>query len=200
MILTQFHAKPKVLRSDNGGEYVSLAMKQFFLEHDLVHQTSCPNISQQNGVAERKNRTLLEISRALMFEARMPVRFQPLAIATATYLTNRLPTKSLHFQTPRATVNTFTTISSSHSLSPRIFGCVVYVHLSSSEDLSWLIHPLVDSRDQKEQVGNTADIAIENTVSPSPQATPVPKHPVEQEVTPNPPSIDMSKDDTMPRR
>ena len=48
-----------------------------------------------------------------------------------------------------------------------------------SEDLSWLIHPLVDSRDPKEQVGTTTDIAIENTISPSPQAIPVPEHPVE---------------------
>ena len=69
---------------------------------------------------------------------------------------------------------------------------------SVSEDLSWLIHPLVDSRDPKEQVGNTADIASENTVSSSPHATPAPEHPVEQEVTPNPPFIDMSNDDTVP--
>ena len=75
MILTQFHANPKILRFDNYGEYVSLVMKQFFLEYGLVHQTSRTDTPQQNGVAERKNRTLLEISRALMFEARMPVRF-----------------------------------------------------------------------------------------------------------------------------
>ena len=66
-----------------------------------------------------------------MFKARMPVCFWPKAIATPTYLINRLPTKSLHFQTPLATLNTFTTIPSSHSLSPRIFGCVVYIHLPS---------------------------------------------------------------------
>ena len=61
----------------------------------------------------------------------MPAHFWPKAIATATYLTNRLPTKSLHFQTPLTTFNTFTTIPPSHSLPPRIFGCVVYVHLPS---------------------------------------------------------------------
>ena len=106
-------------------------MKHFLLEHGLVHQTSCPDTPQQNEVAKRKNRTLLEPSRALMFEARMPVRFWLEAITTATYLTNHLPTKSLHFQTPLATLNTFTTIPSSHSLSPRIFRFVVYVHLPS---------------------------------------------------------------------
>ena len=110
MILTQFHAKPKILRSDNGGEYISVAMKQFFLEHGLIHQTSCPDTPQQNGVAERKNRTLLEIARALIIDTHVPVHFLPEAIATTTYLTNRLPTKILQFQTPLATLNTFTPV------------------------------------------------------------------------------------------
>ena len=61
-ILTQFHAKPKILCSDNGGEYIYVAMKQFFLDHGLVHHTSCLDTPQQNGVAKRKNRTLLDIS------------------------------------------------------------------------------------------------------------------------------------------
>lgn len=131
MIIAQFHAHFKILRSDNGGEYISLTMKQFFLDHGLIHQTTCPDTPQQNGVAGRKNRTLLEITRALMFEAHMPARFWPEAIAIATYLTNRLPTKSLDFKTPLATLRSFYPIPSSHSLSPRIFGCVVYVHLPS---------------------------------------------------------------------
>ena len=125
MFLTQFHAKPKILRSDNGGEYISVSMKHFFLDHGLVHQTSCPDTPQQNGVVERKNRTLLEISRALMFETRMPVRFWTEAIAIATYLINRLPTKTLYFKTSLATLHTFTPVPSSHSLPPRIFGCSV---------------------------------------------------------------------------
>ena len=96
-------------------------MKQFFRDHGLVHQTSYPDTPQQNGVAERKNRTLLEIARALMFETHIPICFWPEAFATATYLTNRLPTKILNFQTPLATLNTFTPIPSSHSLPPCIF-------------------------------------------------------------------------------
>ena len=131
VILIQIHAKPKILRSDNGGEYISVAMKQFFCDYGLVHQTSCPDTPQQNGVAERKNLTLLEIARALMFETHIPICFWPETIATATYLTNRLPTKILNFQTPFPTLNTFTPVPSFHSLPPRIFGCVVYVHLSS---------------------------------------------------------------------
>ena len=106
-------------------------MKQFINAHGLIHQTTCPNTPQQNGVAERKNRTLLEITRPLMFESRVPASYWPEAHATATYLTNRLPTKALHFQTPLDTLKTHHEVSSLHSLPPRVFGCVVYAHLST---------------------------------------------------------------------
>ena len=71
---------------------------------------------------------------------------------------------------------------------------------SVSEDLSWLIHPLADSRDSKEQVGTTTDIATNIVTEPSPQTTPVPEHPTEQEVTPSSPSpfIDISTNDIVP--
>ena len=104
-------------------------MKNFFTTHGLIHQTSCPHTPQQNEIAERKNRTLLEISRALMFEAHVPSYCWPEAVASATYLTNRLPTKSLKFKTPLEILHNHTTILSFHSLPPRVFGCVVYVHL-----------------------------------------------------------------------
>ena len=55
--------------------------------------------------------------------------FWPEAVATAAYLTNRLPSKPLHYKTPLATLASFVSIPPSHSLQPRVFGCVVYVHL-----------------------------------------------------------------------
>ena len=95
----------------------------------MLHQTSCPDTPQQNGIAEHKNRTLLEITQALLIESRAPASFWPEAIATATYLTNRLPSKPLQYKTPLETLGSFVSLPSSHSLPPRIFGCVVYVHL-----------------------------------------------------------------------
>ena len=56
------------------------------------------------------------MTRALMFKSHVPAQYYPEAIATANYLTNRLPTKSLQFQTPLATMGTFCTIPSCHSL------------------------------------------------------------------------------------
>ena len=129
MIVTQFQTQPQILRFDNKGEYVNLNMKHFITNHGLIHQTTCPDTPQQNGVVERKNQNLLEITRSLMFESRVPASYWPKALATATYLTNHLPTKALHFQTPLDTLKTHVPIPSSHSLPPRVFGYVVYVHL-----------------------------------------------------------------------
>ena len=104
-------------------------MKQFLSDHGMLHQTTCPDTPLQNGVAERKNRILLEITRALLIESHSPAYFLPEAIATVTFLTNCLPSKPLQYNTPLATLGSFVTLPSSHSLPPRIFGCVVFVHL-----------------------------------------------------------------------
>ena len=64
-----------------------------------------------------------------MLEAHVPPHFWLEAIASAIYLTNRLPSKILKFKTPLETLQHHTIIPSLHSLPPRIFGCVVYVHL-----------------------------------------------------------------------
>ena len=61
MIETQYNAKVWVLHSDNGGEYQSSDLQNYLEEHGIIHQTTCSNTPQQNGVAERKNRHLLEV-------------------------------------------------------------------------------------------------------------------------------------------
>lgn len=91
-------------------------MKEFMTTYGLIHQTSYPRTPQQNGVVECKNRTLHEITRALMFEAKVPAHFWPETIATATYLTNRLPKKTLQYQTPLAILQTHIPIPSLHTL------------------------------------------------------------------------------------
>jgi len=101
MIHTQFDKKIQVLGSDNGGEFVNKSMQElFFRENDLINQTSCPNTPQQNGVPERKNRKLLEMTRAMIFDAQVPTRFWPEVVATSTYLLNRLPSEILNHRTP----------------------------------------------------------------------------------------------------
>ena len=72
LIQTQFQKTIKILRSDNGGEFVNSSMKKFFQEKGLIHQTTCAYTPEQNGVAERKNRTLLEMTRSLLIESKAP--------------------------------------------------------------------------------------------------------------------------------
>lgn len=66
MIEVQSGLKIKVLRTDNGGEYTSNEFKAFCDEFGIVHQLTIPYSPQQNGVAERKNRTVMEMARCLV--------------------------------------------------------------------------------------------------------------------------------------
>lgn len=100
MVTTQFSSKLKVLRSDNGGEFVNRELQDYFCNHGLYYETSCARTPQQNGIAERKNRHVLEIARALLLGAHAPRRYWPDAVTIAVYLINRLPSKVLGFRTP----------------------------------------------------------------------------------------------------
>ncbi|CAL8995150.1 unnamed protein product [Prunus brigantina] len=91
MVETQFHTRIQVLRSDNGGEFLNHDLNEFFQAHGIIHQRSCPSTPQQNGVAERKNRHLLEVVRASLFGAHMPRSFWGEAVLSAAYLINRIP-------------------------------------------------------------------------------------------------------------
>ena len=115
MLKIQYHATPQILRSDNGGEFINSVIRTFLSDHGMVHQTSFPDTPQQNGVAKRKNRTLLEITRSLLIESRSPSYLWPKAIATAAYLTNHLPSKPLNYETPLETLGSFVSLPSFHS-------------------------------------------------------------------------------------
>ena len=65
----------KELRSDNGGEYTSNAFVAFLKDHGIRHQLSVPYNPQQNGVAERMNRTLLDMVRVMLLESQLPKAF-----------------------------------------------------------------------------------------------------------------------------
>ncbi|KAL0451458.1 UNVERIFIED_CONTAM: Retrovirus-related Pol polyprotein from transposon TNT 1-94 [Sesamum latifolium] len=100
MITTQYQAHIQVLRTDNGGEFVNQDLQRYLNLHGIVHQMTCPYSPQQNGVVERKNRHLLEVVRASLFEANMPTSYWGEAVTVATYLINRMPSSSLQFRTP----------------------------------------------------------------------------------------------------
>ncbi|BBG96388.1 hypothetical protein Prudu_005179 [Prunus dulcis] len=83
--------KLKQLRSDRGGEYTSV---------EFERQLTTPYTPQQNGVAERKNRTIVEMAKCLMLEKKIPFDFWAEAVNTSVYILNRCPTKALSKKTP----------------------------------------------------------------------------------------------------
>jgi len=73
---TQFSHLVKTIRSDNALEFTkSNEMLELFVSKGILHQTSCVQTPQQNGVVERKHKRLLEVSRALLFQSKLPLRF-----------------------------------------------------------------------------------------------------------------------------
>ncbi|MGM9241649.1 hypothetical protein ACTFGL_05175, partial [Campylobacter jejuni] len=63
------------IRSDNGTEFRNSTMEEFCKERGVVQQFSAPGTPQQNGVVERKNRTLIEAARTMLDEAKLPTYF-----------------------------------------------------------------------------------------------------------------------------
>ncbi|XP_015164024.1 uncharacterized protein [Solanum tuberosum] len=99
-VKTQFGKSVKVLRPDNGTEFVNSVCAQLFKDLGIIHQRSCPYTPQQNGVAEMKHRHLLEVTRALRFQAKIPLKYWGHCVLAAAYVINRLPSSVLQFQTP----------------------------------------------------------------------------------------------------
>lgn len=91
IVCTQFQEKIQIFRSDNCKELFSTILGNFFLLKGILHQSSCNDTPQQNRVAKRKNRHLLEVAKALCFTSKIPKYLWDEAILTATYLINRMP-------------------------------------------------------------------------------------------------------------
>jgi transposase InsO family protein len=82
--------KGKKIRSDNGTKFKNSQIECFLEDEGIRHEFSSPYTPQQNGVVERKNRTLLDMARTMLDEYKTPDRFWAEAINTACYSINRL--------------------------------------------------------------------------------------------------------------
>ena len=92
--------KLKVLCTDNGGEYTSKEFQAYLTQEGVRHELMIPKTPEQNGVAERMNRTLVETVRSMLVDSNLPHAFWAEALSTATYLRNRSPTKAVVGMTP----------------------------------------------------------------------------------------------------
>ena len=121
--------KVKTLRSDNGGEYTSTDFGSYLINEGIRHELTVPHTPEQNGVAERSNRTLMESVCAMLADSKLPHKFWAEALSTAVFLLNRSPTKALQNITP---------YEACYSRKPdvsclRIFGCSAYAHVCKVE-------------------------------------------------------------------
>ena len=85
----------KILKSDRGGEYFPQKCTNYCEENGLIHQRSAPYTPQQNGLAERKNRKLVDMLNAMIISARLPFNLWGEALLTACHVHNRVLFKKI---------------------------------------------------------------------------------------------------------
>ncbi|CAN1216395.1 Retrovirus-related Pol polyprotein from transposon RE1 [Linum perenne] len=129
MVQTQFHKTVKMFRSDPGGEFTSTTLHAFYRQHGILFQQSCPGVSEQNGLVERKHRHILDLTRAILIQSQVPPQFWVEAIRTVVYLVNRQPTLVLNNLSPFEVL--FSRPPDYSRL--RVFGCTCFVLLPKKD-------------------------------------------------------------------
>lgn len=116
----------KVLRADNGREYVNESVMRYLKSHGIQMENTAPHTPEQNGKAERENRTVVESARTMLHAKEMPLKLWAEAVNTAVYILNRASAKSGKEKTP---------YESWYHKRPdlshiRIFGSEAYAHIN----------------------------------------------------------------------
>jgi len=100
LVENQTGLKIKAFHTDNGKEFCNSIMDRVLKESDIQRRLTVPYTPEQNGVAERKNRTLVETARCLLKQSGLPITFWAEAVNTVNYIQNRCIIKALNGQTP----------------------------------------------------------------------------------------------------
>ena len=93
-------SKLKTFRTDRGGEFTSYEFIRFYEQKGVTRHLTVPYTPQQNGVVERRNRTLMEMTRSFMKAMKIPNQLWVEAVHNSTYLINCIATKALENKTP----------------------------------------------------------------------------------------------------
>ena len=88
--MTNYGVKIKHIRSDNGAEFKNTGLDLYLDTMGITHEFSAPYTPRQNGIAERKNKTLIEMARTMLDEYKTPCKFWPEAIDTACHVINHI--------------------------------------------------------------------------------------------------------------
>ncbi|KAK2997449.1 hypothetical protein RJ639_025454 [Escallonia herrerae] len=121
--------KLKYFGSDNGMEYKDEEFLQFCKDKGIIRHFSVKRTPEQNGVAERMNKTLLERARCMRLNADLPKSFWAEAVNTACYLINRSPSSAINHRVPEEVWSG----KQVNFSAMKFFGCPAYVHLHNEE-------------------------------------------------------------------
>ena len=127
----------KTFRTDRGGEFTSFEFQAYCESQGIQRHLTAPYSPQQNGVVERRNRTLMEMTRSIMKHMKVPNWLWGEAVRHSTYLINRVATRTLKTQTPYESLKK----KKPNVGHLRVFGCVRYAkteapHLKKLVDIS----------------------------------------------------------------
>ena len=122
LVENQSGCKLKTLRTDRGGEFIYKPFLNYCKEQGINRQLTIRHTPQQNGVAERKNRTIVEMARSMLKGKELPNSFWAEAVSSVVYILNQSPTKAVRDKTP---------FEAWHGRKPvvsqlKVFGCIAY--------------------------------------------------------------------------
>ena len=128
LVKNQLNTKIISLHTNRGREYLSDLFKAYCDEKGIARQLAIPFKAQQNGVDERRNKTLLDMLRSMMAQAKLPISFGGDALMTAAYILSRVPSKSV----PSTPYELWKGATLELNVM-RPWGCAAYVHNVSHE-------------------------------------------------------------------
>lgn len=150
MVEQETGAVIKTLRTDRGGEFTSQEFQSFCEASGIQRHLTAPYSPQQNGVVERRNITLLEMTRSILKDMKIPNYLWGEAVRHATYLINRVAIRVLVSQTPYEVFRN----KKPNVEHLRVFGCIGYAkvqtpHLKKLDDRSRTLVHLGPNQEQK---------------------------------------------------
>lgn len=132
LVTNETGQKIKTLRTDGGGEYTSAKFENFLKQKGIWHEICAPYSPQQNGVAERMNRTLVESARSMIFNAGLSKAYWAEAVTTAAYVRNRVVTSSTGVTPYERWYGKKPDVSSL-----KVFGCMAHALVPDNERRKW---------------------------------------------------------------
>lgn len=122
MIQNQFSKSIKIIQSDNGIKYVNSSFAIYFTQRGIIHQKTCPYISKQNGLSERKHKHIIEATNTFLTQTSLTLKYWLETLSIALFLINQLPFSTIHQKSPFKVLYGHPPTY----LDLRVFGCLCY--------------------------------------------------------------------------